>query len=101
MYFYFDQVTKYPVVFEVARQLGWTIQDEPRHGNWDICWMDLTIDTRTLIRMHFHQKINYIPGMEYIARKNLLGTNLNVMKRIHPGDYDFFPATWMLPEMYS
>ena len=39
--------------------------------------------------------------MEELARKNLLGYKLNAMKRVHPGLYNFFPITWMLPEMYG
>lgn len=50
--------------------------------------------------MHFHQSINYIPGIYTIARKNELGRHLNSMRQSFPMDYNFHPPTWMLPEDY-
>ena len=56
------------------------INDEPKDPDWDVCWTDFMIMPRNFIRMHFHQTINYIPGISAIARKNFLGRNLNDMK---------------------
>jgi tubulin polyglutamylase TTLL6/13 len=51
--------------------------------------------------MHFHQTINYMPGIHTIARKNELGFRLNKMQEHSPNEYQFHPDTWMLPEEYS
>ena len=53
------------------------IIDEPNEPNWDVCWTDFMIMPRNFIRMHFHQTINYIPGISAIARKNFLGKKVN------------------------
>ena len=47
--------------------------------------------------MHFHQKINHFPGIEVLARKNLLGLNLMAMQEHFPAEYNFFPETWTIP----
>lgn len=73
-------VTKYPVIKLVAEKLKMQINDEPKDPDWDVCWTDFMIMPRNFIRMHFHQTINYIPGISAIARKNFLGRNLNDMK---------------------
>ena len=44
--------------------------EEAEERNWDVCWTDLLVTPYTFIRMHFHQSINYIPGIYTIARKN-------------------------------
>ena len=77
-------MTQYPVVSEVARDLGWVVQENKEAGDWDICWTDYSIEPSILIRMHFHQKINHFPGIHLIARKNLLGMNLMTMKSQMP-----------------
>ena len=33
-------VTQYPVVSEVAEQLGWKIQYSSDAGDWDVFWTD-------------------------------------------------------------
>ena len=63
-------VTHYAVVREVAVSLGMKVIDEPEEEDWDICWTDLQVTPHTFIRMHFHQSINYFPGIYTIARKN-------------------------------
>ena len=73
------------------------IIDSVDEKSWDLCWTDHPITPETFIRMHFHQTINYIPGIHTIARKNELGKRLNLMQKKTPEKYDFHPQTWMLP----
>ncbi len=77
---YSIQATQYPVVTDVADDLGWKVQYDMEAGDWDIYWTDIPIDTDTLIKLHLFQKINYYPGIHTLARKNLLGMNLMNMK---------------------
>jgi tubulin polyglutamylase TTLL6/13 len=35
-----------------------------------------------------------------MARKNHLGRNLTKLRKQFPDEYDFFPATWLLPSDY-
>ena len=48
-----------------------------------------------------HQKINHMPGMYCLARKNHLGRNLTKMVKQFPEKFDFFPRTWLLPSEYG
>lgn len=84
MYLSLESVTNYPVVKEVASLLGMRVVDELEETNWDVCWTDHPVTPETFIRMHFHQSINYIPGVHTIARKNELGLRLNLMSREEP-----------------
>ena len=77
-------MTQYPVVAEVAEDLNWKLQNSHEAGDWDIFWTDSNIDPDILIRMHLFQKINHFPGIQVIARKNLLGINLTNMKKYYP-----------------
>ena len=47
-------------------------------------WTDFSIDPDVLIRMHLFQKINHFPGIQTLARKNLLGANLTNMSKKYP-----------------
>lgn len=66
-------------------------------GDWDISWHDLSISADFLAKMHQYQKINHYPGMYVVTRKNHLARNLMRMKRLFKKEYNFFPATWVLP----
>ena len=94
-------MTQYSVISEVAHYLNWRVQNNHESGDWDVFWTDFSIDSDVLIRMHLFQKINHFPGIQTIARKNLLALNLEKMKKYYPADYNFFPITFLLPQQYS
>ena len=48
--------------------------------------------------MQPYQRTNHFPGMQALARKNLLAKNLMAMKKACPHDFSFFPKTWLLPQ---
>lgn len=76
--------TQYPVVEEVAEELGWVIQKQPGPGDWDVWWTDRQIDANTFFRMKLHQKINHFPGIYILARKNLFGLGLMALRQHFP-----------------
>jgi hypothetical protein len=51
--------------------------------------------------MQLHQRVNQIPGIYNLARKNMLGRHLMRMGKLLPKEYDFFPDTYMLPHDYK
>lgn len=77
-------MTQYPVVIEVAEELGWKIQYSPDSGDWDVFWTDWHIEPDVLIKMHLFQKISHYPGIHTLARKNLLGMNLMNIRQAFP-----------------
>lgn len=93
--------TQYPIVEEVAEELGWVVQKGEGAGDWDVWWTDREIEANTLFRMNLHQKINHFPGIYILARKNLFGLGLMSMREHFPDDYNFFPETWTIPLQFS
>lgn len=50
-----------------------------------------------LYKLKPYQRISQWPGIAVVAHKNKLGQNLTLMRKEFPEDYDFFPATFVLP----
>ena len=105
--------TEYDVIKKVARKsLGFKLRNymEDHDGairrgqhnqklvkEWDVSWHDLSITPDFLAKLNPYQKVNHYPGMYSITRKNHLARNLMRMKRAFPGEFNFFPQTWVLP----
>lgn len=93
--------TQYPVVTEVANQLGWNVSTDPDDDECDIYWQDCALPTDSLVKFKSYQRVNHFPGMYAVARKDHLGKNLKAMKNMFPGHFNFFPQTWVLPRDYN
>lgn len=65
--------------------------------DWDVLWTDNAVQTEFVGKMQHHQKVNHIPGMFCLSRKDHLGRNLMKMQKKFPQEYKFFPQTWILP----
>jgi tubulin polyglutamylase TTLL6/13 len=63
----------------------------------NVYWVDSSQIGAVLKRILPYQKINHFPGMQHVARKSLLATNLDRMRKLFPEDYDFMPRSWVLP----
>ena len=90
--------TQYELVETVAKENNFaTSHDEDGEEEWDIWWIDGQIFTTLLSKMKWHQRTNHLPAVHVIAKKNNLAKNLALMQRAMPDQYDFFPATWLIP----
>ena len=89
--------TQYEIVKIVGQELGWTVSAET-NDDWDLCWQDGAVAPDKFSKMQLFQKINHFPGMSTLAKKNNLAENLNLMQKVCPDDYNFFPETWVLPK---
>jgi tubulin polyglutamylase TTLL6/13 len=93
--------TQYDIIKEVGRrEFNWKLSNRDpwtTQIEWDIIWADVAPMLERWKEMKPFQKINHFPGMYQIARKNYLARNLNKMQKQFPGDYKFFPKTWLLP----
>lgn len=84
------------------------MQTDPiQNLTFDICWTDNHVKPELFARMQSHQKINHFPGISHrykgmaiLSRKNNLGNALMQFRKRFPGEYDFFPITWSLPNDY-
>ncbi|OMJ66741.1 hypothetical protein SteCoe_36318 [Stentor coeruleus] len=93
--------TQYPVVTEVANQLGWTVCTDPEDQDCDVYWQDCALASESLSKFKSFQRINHFPGMYAVARKDHLGKNLKAMKSMFPGHFNYFPQTWVLPRDFN
>lgn len=88
--------TQYDVIKDVADDLNmYTSYEEG--DDWDVLWLDGPAFPSLLMKMQNHQRVNHFPGMNCLARKNMLAKNLNIVKKAFPAEYNFFPKTWILP----
>ena len=63
----------------------------------DVLWWDGDIKDRDFSVLGPVQRINKIPGMDYICFKSSTIHAFNQMRRLFPRLYGFFPASFLLP----
>eukprot|EP00826_Nyctotherus_ovalis_P050339 TRINITY_DN6157_c0_g1_i3.p1 TRINITY_DN6157_c0_g1~~TRINITY_DN6157_c0_g1_i3.p1 ORF type:complete len:661 (+),score=157.83 TRINITY_DN6157_c0_g1_i3:40-1983(+) len=89
--------TQYDVVKEVLKKKFRCKLSVEEEGEWDVKWMDTGVTGEIVGKLKPYQKINHYHGMKCITRKNHLCRNLMRIHKILPKDYNYFPATWLLP----
>jgi tubulin polyglutamylase TTLL6/13 len=93
--------TQYEVIQDLARDLGFVVNDEIEDKDSDIFWIDNALTPDQLSALTSYQRINHFPGIYCISRKDHLGKNLKAMRAAFPDAYNFFPPTWVLPKDLS
>ena len=68
--------THYDVIKEVAKFEYEYHLTKKEYTNWDIYWSDGPIGLKLLQRMKAYQRVNHIPGIYNLAKKNMLGRHL-------------------------
>ena len=66
-------------------------------ADWDVIWIDADFHIDRVKGMKPHQVINHFPGMTIISLKNNLAKYLKLIQKTLPGEYQFFPKTWIFP----
>ena len=95
------QKTHYEVVKEVLRyRFDYHLTRRGR-SDWDIAWWDGPPPINLIAKLQPWQRVNHVPGIFNLARKNMLGNHLMKMMKQFPDEYDFFPLTFMLPHDYK
>ena len=92
--------TQYDLVKQAGRAQQWKLSHSDS-DKWDVCWVDTPIEPDFLIRMKPYQKVNHFPGMQILARKDLLAQVFRTMQLKLPLLYDFCPRTWLLPRDFA
>ncbi len=70
-------------------------------SDWDIAWWDGPPPIDLIAKLQPWQRVNHVPGIFNLARKNMLGNHLMKMAKQYPDEYNFFPLTFMLPHDYK
>lgn len=90
---------KYPVVKEAFSRVDieqtFDSQDSP------IYWWDGDIFPKDFKNVGPNQRINKIPGMDYICYKSTFIHSMNQMRRLFPNFYKFFPLSFLLPHQFT
>lgn len=116
--------TVYPLVKRVAKQLNYRVRTddirlvppapdtdeyflhqsgyrpEGPPPDFDVSWIDLSIQPEVLSKVKPYQRISQFPGISVIANKKSLANGLMKMFKAFPEQYDFFPQTYSLPAEY-
>jgi len=87
---------RYNVIKRVCRKMDIRL-DPDENSDWDIWWSDISVMPEKISKLRANQRINAIPGVGSLARKNNLAKNLGRMYKDFQDEYDFFPRTWQLP----
>eukprot|EP00347_Sterkiella_histriomuscorum_P012956 403366573 len=74
------------------------VSNDEQNENWDIYFIDGPINPSFLLKMKPYQRVNRLPGIQVLSRKNLLAQNLEKMQMMYPEHFNFFPETWILPQ---
>lgn len=90
------QNCRYNVVKRACRKMGMKC-DPDENADWDIYWSDITVPPERISKMRPNQRVNALPNIGSLARKNNLAKHLTRMKKNFKEDYSFFPKTWCLP----
>jgi len=65
--------------------------------DWDIVWSDVGVLPDRISKLDPYQRINALPNIALLARKNNLAKHLMRMAKTFKDEYNFFPKTWCLP----
>lgn len=90
---------RYSIIRKIAQEFEWKFVRES--DIWNLHWSDAVMGVDFCREMRRFQKINHLPGMYEICRKDLLARNLNRMLKQFPDSYQIFPKTWCFPADYS
>ena len=91
---------KYPAVKNAFQKANITPSSQPNlHA--DIVWWDGEIKNRDFENLSPSQRINKIPGMDYICFKSTTIHAFQQMRRMFPLQYNFFPTSFLLPHQFT
>jgi hypothetical protein len=90
---------KYPSVLEAFTKAG--IHLGIGSSTAQIVWWDGDIRQHDFEMLGPGQRINKIPGMDYICYKSTTIHAFNQMRRLFPDPYRFFPVSFLLPHQLA
>lgn len=91
---------KYPAVKEAFKKAEINLVDGQSHYT-SIIWWDGDIKNKDFENIGPSQRVNKIPGMDYICFKSTTIHAFNQMRRMFPNFYNFFPTSFLLPHQFT
>ena len=103
--FFAGDTCRYEVVRACAASMSWRLLGESAsplaRSSVNIYWVDTASIQEYTRSLEPWQRINHFPGMPDIARKSRLAQNLDFMRRKFPGEFTFYPRSFVLPHEVS
>lgn len=90
---------KYPAVQQAFEKAN--INQTTNNQDAQILWWDGDIKNKDFDNVGPAQRINKIPGMDYICFKSTTIHAMNQMKRLFPNLYTFIPQSFLLPHQFG
>jgi hypothetical protein len=87
---------RYATSTDAIRKSG-LIDTEPEK-NPPLIWIDGLISQGEALSLLDYQRVNKIPGMDFLCYKSTLFSELNVMRGRYPDLYEFYPHTYLIPD---
>nr|XP_039257520.1 uncharacterized protein LOC120334135 [Styela clava]XP_039257521.1 uncharacterized protein LOC120334135 [Styela clava] len=81
------------------RQLEWQ-EKAKQDGAYDFYWHGVTYEDTCHDSVTEVHAVNKLPGMLEISHKVQLSRILKRMQTLYPGEFDFYPTSWVIPEQY-
>lgn len=86
---------RYPTSIEAIKSTG--LVDTPRDKNPTLIWIDGILTASEAETLLPFQRVNKIPGMDFLCYKSTLFSELNEMRQAFPSYFEFYPHTYLLP----
>lgn len=84
------QQCRYAVIRRVLRKMDFRFSEDETL-EFDVYWSDTGILDDRIKKLKAYQRINHMPGMTCLSRKNNLARNLSRMQKVFEKEFDFFP----------
>ena len=81
-------------IIQKNKEFGWK---EVFGFDGDVLWSGLDIPWEDMFLAN-EIRLNRIPGMKLLAHKKMTGFYLNKFREYYPGEFDFYPKTFLVPE---
>ncbi|CAG0897357.1 unnamed protein product, partial [Darwinula stevensoni] len=89
----FEGTRIHSAMVKAVKSLEWEVRES--RGESHLVWADDSWSFPFL--SHPFQRFNHFPSIQELSRKDLLAKNLNDLRKKHPGLYNIFPPSWVLP----
>jgi len=92
-------VCKYKIVERAAREVGWNVTrvSNKNDNTFTIFWMDKSAASKRVKALKSYQRINHLPFISCLGRKNFLSETIQEAQKKFPEDYNYYPKSFVLP----
>jgi hypothetical protein len=87
---------RYPLSIDGIRAVG--LVDTDPEKSPPLVWIDGILTPSEASTLLDYQRVNKIPGMDFLCYKSTLFGELNIIRSLFPWLYEFYPHSYLLPD---